>query len=153
MRRLIDLNYRVLERARHRGALEVGSGPATAGDFAGLRGSRQCLVVTYKRSGEPVPTPVNFGLESDRRLYFRSEPTSAKVRRIRRDPRVRVCPCDLRGKPTGTATVATARVVGGADAERADAVLSANWTAAMRLMERGLDRLPIEMVYVEVDAV
>jgi PPOX class probable F420-dependent enzyme len=153
MRRLIDLNYRVLERARHRGALEVGSGPATARDFAALRDSRQCLVVTYKRSGEAVPTPVNFGLESDRRLYFRSEPTSAKVRRIQRDPRVRVCPCDMRGKPTGATATATARVVQGAEAERADAVLSANWTTPMKLMERGLDRLPLEMVYVEVHPV
>jgi uncharacterized protein len=149
MRRLIDANYRVLDRLRHRRAFEVGGRPGTARDFAGFEGARQCLVVTFKRSGDPVPTPVNFGL-SDGRLYFRSEPGSAKVRRIRRDPHVRVCPCNLRGRPTGATAEGTARVLSGADEDRADAALAGNWTGAMKAMERGLDRLPIEMVYVEV---
>jgi PPOX class probable F420-dependent enzyme len=151
MRRLVDLQYRALERVRHRRAGEVARRPGTSVDFSGLRGARQCLLVTFKRSGEPVPTPVNFGLASDRRLYFRSEPASAKVRRIGNDPRVRVCPCDLRGKPTGAVTEGTARVVEGAEDERADAVLSGNWTPTMKLLERGLDRLPIELVYVKVE--
>jgi uncharacterized protein len=150
MRRLVDLQYRVLDRMRHREAFEVGRRPGTAADLDGLRGARQCLVVTFKRSGEPVPTPVNFGLSSGR-LYFRSEPRSAKVRRIRRDPHVRVCPCNLRGRPTGAMAEGTARVLSGEAAERADAALAGNWTTSMKVMERGLDRLPIEMVYVEVE--
>jgi PPOX class probable F420-dependent enzyme len=153
LRRLTDLQYRVLDGVRDRGAVEAARRPGTATDFSALRGARQCLVVSFKRSGEPVPTPVNFGLASDRRLYFRSEPTSAKMRRIRNDPHVRVCPCNLRGKPTGAATEANARVVDGAAAERADAALSRNWTPAMKLGERALDRLPLEMAYVEVRAV
>ncbi|MFP5389256.1 MAG: hypothetical protein ACLGG5_08145 [Thermoleophilia bacterium] len=30
------------------------------------------------------------------------------------------------------------------------AALAANWTGPMKAMERGMDRLPIKMVYVEV---
>ena len=68
--------------------------------FEHLRGHKYCLLVTYKRSGEPVPTPVWFGL-GDGKLYVRSEAGVAKVRRIRNDPRVRVAPCTVRGKPLG----------------------------------------------------
>jgi uncharacterized protein len=150
MRWLVDLQYRVLDRMRHRQAFEVGRRPGTAADFDGLGGARQCLVVTFKRSGEPVPTPVNFGLAGGR-LYFRSEPRSAKVRRIAHDPRVKVCPCNLRGRPTGPIVEGRARVLAGAKAEAADAALAGNWTTSMKVMERGLDRLPIEMVYVEVE--
>jgi PPOX class probable F420-dependent enzyme len=148
--RIADLQYRALDRLRDRRALEVAGQPGSAANLSGLRGARQCLVVTFKRSGEPVPTPVNFGLASGR-LYFRSEPRSAKVKRIRRDPHVRVGPCNLRGRPAGAMVEATARVLSGEAAERADAALAGNWTTSMRVMERGLDRLPIEMVYVEVE--
>jgi PPOX class probable F420-dependent enzyme len=146
---MVDANYRVLDRMRHRHAFEVARKPGTEGDFAGFSGARQCLVITFKRSGEPVPTPVNFGLSAGR-LYFRSEPRSAKVRRIRRDPHVRVAPCNLRGRPTGGTTEGTAHVLSGEEASRADAALAANWTPPMKAMERGMDRLPIEIVYVEV---
>jgi hypothetical protein len=45
----------------------------------------------------------------------------------------------------------TARVLSGEAARRADATLSGNWTPMMKLGERGIDRLPIEIVYVEVE--
>jgi len=130
MRRLIDANYRFLDRMRHRRAFEAAGRPGTARDFATFEGARQCLVVSFRRSGEPVPTPVNFGL-SGGRLYFRSEPRSGKVKRIRRDPHVRVCPCNLRGKPTGPSVEGTARVLTADEQDRADAALARNWTGAM----------------------
>ena len=150
IRRLTDLQYRVLDRLRHRDAFRLADRPATAADFTGLHGARQCLVVSFKRSGEAVPTPVNFGLSDETHLYFRCEPRSAKALRIRRDPEVLVAPCDFRGKPTGAAARGTARVVSPADRDRADAVVAANWTPAMRALERGLDRMPLDLVYVEV---
>ena len=82
----------------------------TAPGFEHLRGHKYCLLVTYKRSGEPVPTPVWFGL-GDGKLYVRSEATVAKVRRIRNDPRVRVAPCTVRGKPLGRPADGRARVL------------------------------------------
>jgi uncharacterized protein len=147
---VVDLQYRLLDRMRHRRAFEVARHPGTAADFDGFDGARQCLVVTFKRSGEPVPTPVNFGLGSGR-LYFRSEPRSAKVKRIRHDPHVRVCPCDLRGKPTGPMVEGRARVLTGGEAGRADAALAGNWTKSMKALERALDRMPLEVAYIEVE--
>ena len=149
MKRLIDLNNRILDRMRDRRAFEIAEREGVSGDFDGFDGARQCLLVTFKRSGEPVPTPVNFGLSSGR-LYFRSESDSAKLKRIRRDPHVRICPCNMRGRPTGPVFEGAARVLDGDEAERADAALEGNWTATMKAMERGMDRLPVEIAYVEV---
>ena len=83
--------------------------------FEHLRGHKYCLLVTYKRSGEPVPTPVWFGL-GDGELYVRSEADVAKVKRIRNDSRVRVAPCTVRGKPLGPPAEGRAR---GASTNRA----------------------------------
>jgi hypothetical protein len=58
----------------------------------------------------------------------------------------------MRGKPTGPVVEGRARALTGAEAEAADAALAANWTGPMKAMERGLDRLPMEMTYVEVEA-
>ncbi|MGH2980790.1 MAG: pyridoxamine 5'-phosphate oxidase family protein, partial [Solirubrobacterales bacterium] len=87
----------------------------------------------------------------DGRLYFRSEPRSAKVRRIRRNPQVRVCACNMRGKPRGPSVEGRARVVADSEAPGADSALASNWTPGMKLFERGLERLPLELAFVEVE--
>jgi PPOX class probable F420-dependent enzyme len=98
-----------------------------------------------------VPTPVNCGLSEDgARLYFRSELRSAKVRRLQRDPHVRVCPCNLFGKPKGRVVECTARVLDPGEAAEAEAAVASNWSAPMKPLERGLDRMPLEIAYVEI---
>jgi uncharacterized protein len=142
--------YKVFNRMRHPRAFEVARQQGTAGDFEGFRGARQALVVTFKQSGEPVPTPINFGLSDDGKLYFRSEPHVAKIRRLRRDPRVRVCPCNLRGKPLGPMVEAGARILPEPENERAYRIVESNWRADVRLLERVYDRIGVPEVYVEV---
>jgi PPOX class probable F420-dependent enzyme len=105
--------------------------------------------VTFKQSGEPVPTPINFGL-SGGRLYFRSEPHVAKIRRLKRDPHVRLCPCNLRGKPLGPMVEARAEVVPQTENERCHAIVQANWRFDTRLLERTYDRFSVPEVFVEV---
>ena len=150
LEQLTDLQYRALDRLRDPRAQEAAREAADATDFAALRGAHQCLVLTFKRSGEAVPTPVNFGLADDRRLYFRSEPRSAKLRRIRNVPRMRIAPCNLRGRPTGPFTEAVGRILPPADRATAEAVVASNWSPTMMVLERGLDLLPLELAYVEV---
>jgi uncharacterized protein len=141
--RTADVQYRVLDRMRDRRAFAAAREEGAADDFESLRGARQSLVVTFKRSGEPVPTPVNFGLGEDgSRLYFRSEQRSAKVRRIRRDPHVRVCACSIRGKPDGPMIEGRARVLPAAESAAAERAVAGNWSAAMRTLERGLEVMP-----------
>src|SRR5438067_1675233 len=100
--RLASASNRFYDRMRHRDAYAAARGPATAGSFDALRGHKYCLLVTYKRSGDPIPTPVWFGLGDDGRLYVRTETAAAKVKRISHDARVRVAPANVRGKPVGT---------------------------------------------------
>jgi PPOX class probable F420-dependent enzyme len=150
LRTFTAAQYKLYDRMRHPRAFEVARQEGTEPDFSALRGARQCLVVTFRRSGEPVPTPVNFGLSDDGRLYFRSEPDVAKVRRLRRDPHVRVCACNLRAKPRGPLAEGIARVLPGTESEHAYAVVSANWRTYMEPFERTLDRLGVPTVYIEV---
>jgi len=143
------LNNRFLDAIRHPGAFEVAKREGAAGDFSSLRGARQCLLVTFKRSGEAVPSPVNFGL-ADGKLYVRCESEVAKVKRIRRDPHVRVCACSFRGKPLGELVEGIARILPDADAERAREVIAANWDPLSRVFERSVDRLKVPLVYIEI---
>jgi len=57
---------------RHPSAGSVAAQERTVSGFEHLRGHKYCLLVTYKRSSEAVPTPVWFGL-GGRALYVRSE--------------------------------------------------------------------------------
>ena len=148
--RIMAAQYKVFDRVRHRRAFEVAGQRGTAGDFSGFAGARQCLLVTFKRAGDPVPTPVNFGLGDDGKLYFRAEPHVAKIRRLRNNPHVRACPCNIRGKPTGELVEATARVLPESENERALAIIDANYRPETRLLERGYDRIGVPVVYVEV---
>ncbi|GAA3864063.1 PPOX class F420-dependent oxidoreductase [Saccharothrix violaceirubra] len=68
------------------------------------------LLTTYRKSGEGVPTPVWVG-EEDGALYVWSTADAGKVKRIRRDGRVHIGPCDLRGRPTGDQVEAHAELL------------------------------------------
>jgi PPOX class probable F420-dependent enzyme len=147
--RIMAVQYKVFDRMRHPRAFEAARKDGTAHDLEAFRGARQALVVTFKRSGEPVPTPVNFGL-SNGKLYFRSEPHVAKVRRLERDPHVRVCPCNLRGKPLGQTVEARAEVLPQSENARCHAIVKANWRLDTKLLERTYDRIGVPEIYVEV---
>jgi PPOX class probable F420-dependent enzyme len=146
----MDLSYPLMKAMRSRQALEAGRRPATGTDFEELRSFRQAIVVSYRRSGEPMPTPINHAISADGKLYFRSEPHMGKMKRIRNNPRVLVVPCTFRGKPRGAAAEGIARELSGAEAERASELIKSNWGAVMRPYERGLDLLGVQEVYVEV---
>src|SRR4051794_10000998 len=108
IRRIARLQYRLFDRMRHREAFRVAGQPPTAADFEALEGHHYCLLASFRRSGEPVPTPMLFGLR-DGKLFLRTDATTAKVGRIRSDPQVLVGPCNSRGKPRGPLAPGTAR--------------------------------------------
>ena len=84
--RLADASYRLYDRARHKTAFESADQPGTASDFAGMKGHKYALLVTFRKDGTAVPTPVWFALLDERRFIASSEERTGKVRRIRRDP-------------------------------------------------------------------
>jgi len=65
-------------------------------------------VETFRKNGQGVQTPVWF-VEDKGTLYVRTVDVSAKVKRIRNNPGVRVMPCDVRGGPKGEWVDGTAR--------------------------------------------
>jgi PPOX class probable F420-dependent enzyme len=140
----------VYHRIRHRSARSVADEPRTVRGFDHLRHHRYCVLVSYKRNGEPVPTPVWFGL-GDGNLYVRSEADVAKVRRIRNDSRVRVAPSTVRGRPLGPPAEGHARLLdAAADQQRAEAALRANYGLGRRVYERVGSAFAIDTVYLEI---
>jgi uncharacterized protein len=103
------LDKYVWDRMRDSRSTEVTSG--VQGTFEALKGHKYALIVTFKRNGEAVPTPAWFGLGDDGNVYTHTFADSWKVKRIGRDPRALVAPCDPRGKPLGPATEGRARVL------------------------------------------
>jgi uncharacterized protein len=118
--------------------------------FHHLQGHKYCILVTYKRDGEAVPTPVWFGLAGGK-VHVRSDADTAKVKRIRNDPRARVGPCTARGKPLGGPAEGRARVLDElSNIEAAEAALKANYGLGRRLYERAGGALGVKAVYLEV---
>jgi len=111
-----------------------------------LAEKRFILLTTYRRSGEAVSTPVWVGREGEA-LVVLTPARSGKVRRLRRDPRVRVQPCGRFGKvPEGAEPIAgTAEVrEDPVDVERARATIRRTYPIESRVilgLERVLERL------------
>ena len=77
---------------------------------------------TFRKSGEGVRTPIWFAAEpavsldsAAPKLYVYTVGNSGKVKRIRNNPRVRIAPCDARGKLLGEWVEARAEIVTGAE--------------------------------------
>jgi PPOX class probable F420-dependent enzyme len=65
--------------------------------FAGLFDARHLSVVTFRRNGDEVATPV-WTVELDGALYVRTDAASGKVKRLRREPHLLLAPCTFRCK-------------------------------------------------------
>lgn len=143
--------FRGTDKMRHREAFDIGEPTAT--DFTGFERHRQIVLVTYRRSGEAVPSPINHGV-ADGKLYVRTDASTAKVKRLRNNSNVIVVPCNLRGRPAGPVVAGVARILPEDEHARADAAIAANWSLPMKLLERGLDRgsqtFGIAMAYIEI---
>lgn len=83
---------------------------ALAGPQAGSArrfGGRYLSLATYRRDGAPVATPVWF-VEDNAVLLVQTDAASGKVKRIRRNPNVRVALCTASGRLLGPEVAATA---------------------------------------------
>jgi PPOX class probable F420-dependent enzyme len=135
--RLVDASYWFYGHVRHKTAFEAAARPGTAPDFSSLQGHKYALLVTFRSDGTAVPTPVWFALLDDRHFVTRTEERTAKVRRIRRDPRARVFACDPRGKPLGLGVEGSARILQTREeCERAEEALDRHYGRARRIYEK-----------------
>ena len=74
---------------------------------------------TFRKTGEGVKTPVWF-VEFKDQLCFTTEPQSGKVKRMRRNPQVRVAPCKMDGTLLGDWSPATIRFLQKEEAQAVD---------------------------------
>lgn len=147
-----SLANRSYDWVRHPAARTVAGEERTVSGFDHLQGHKYCLLVTYKRGGEPVPTPVWFGLANGK-LYLRTDADAdaAKVKRIGNDPRSRVAPCTSRGKPLGPPAEGRARVLDQqGESGLAEAALRANYGLGRRIYEGASEAFGTKTVYVEI---
>ncbi len=84
---------------------------------------RTILLTTYRRDGTPVGTPVHVAVEGDR-AFVRTWDTTGKLKRIRRNPEVEICPSTVGGRPTGATIRARARVLEGEESAHAGRMLA-----------------------------
>ena len=97
------------------------------GDFSHLRGRHYIDLVTFRKTGVGVHTPVWFA-EAGGRLYIFTRPGAGKMKRIRNNPRVEVAPSTIRGRARGPYVSATARIASDQAAGR-QAIRSKYWLA------------------------
>ncbi|MDQ2939463.1 MAG: PPOX class F420-dependent oxidoreductase [Actinomycetota bacterium] len=131
----------------HAEAHAAATSPARPWDLAAFQGRNYCLVVSFRRNGEPVVTPVWFGVAGGR-LYFRTDAEAGKVKRIRRTPRVRIAPCTARGRPLAPPVEGVARILDESGSVAAEKALRDNYGLGRRVYERLL--AAGKAVYLEV---
>jgi len=92
-------------------------------------------LVTFRKNGRAVATPVWWALDGER-FYVFTEADSGKMKRLRNDERVRLSGCDWRGKVRGPAFAGRARRRDDAETvERAYAALRRKYGWQMRLTD------------------
>ena len=108
------------------------------------------LLATYRRDGTPVGTPVNVAVDGDR-AFVRTWDTAWKVKRIRNNPEVEVAPSTVRGKPTGLAIRAHAKVLSGDESAYAGRALARKYPILHGLLVPLIHRLRgNETVHIEL---
>ncbi|MGI0038027.1 MAG: PPOX class F420-dependent oxidoreductase, partial [Nitrososphaera sp.] len=86
--------------------------------LAQFEGQKYLNMETYRKTGEPVRTPVWF-VQENGVLYVRTAISTGKFKRVRNNPAVRIAPCDIRGNVKGGWVSAEARVAPTEDADEA----------------------------------
>jgi PPOX class probable F420-dependent enzyme len=93
--------------------------------FAAFNGYKYLSLETFKKSGEAVRTPVWFAADplvnldsTAAKIFIYTIGDTAKARRIRNNPRVKIAPCDMRGNILGPWVDARAEIVTGEQAAR-----------------------------------
>ncbi len=97
--------------------------------------ARYISLETFKRDGNGVKTPV-WCAPLDENIVVFTEAEAFKVKRLRRDPKIRVARCDVRGKVRGAWCSGTGRVAdSSAEEERAYAALHRKYGWLMRMTD------------------
>ncbi|MFD7443964.1 PPOX class F420-dependent oxidoreductase [Streptomyces sp. NPDC059909] len=106
-------------------------------DLQELDRAKYISLTTFRKDGTGVATPVWFAVEG-RELYVWTRSDSWKVKRLRRDGRVTVAACDVRGRVAegAEAVEGTARLLDDADLKKVRKLLARKYTWQFWLVDR-----------------
>jgi PPOX class probable F420-dependent enzyme len=129
VQRLTAFENKMLDRSRSSQAAKVAT-TAPTGTIRDLEGRNYCVLVTYRKDGTAVPSPLWFGMDNSK-IYFHT--AGFKVKRIERNPDVLVAPCSFRGRPLGPPMPGTARVLPSSEAGVSERSLRGKYGLQRRL--------------------
>ena len=150
LERFARFSDRLFDRVRDRRAFTLSDDIAVDGNLEPLRGQEYAVLVTFRRDGEAVPSPVWFGIDDAGRAYVKTRGDVGKVKRLRNDSRVLMAPSNMRGKPTGPPIRATARLLPEDEWAHAEATLAAAYGTGRKLSERVLGGPDSMAAYIEI---
>src|SRR5258707_15446625 len=109
--------------------------------FAASAGQEYLNLETFKKNGDGVKTPVwlaadpSASLDSGgAKLYLYTIGVSGKVKRVRNNPRVKIAPCDMRGKVLGDWVEARAEILTGEEAAHGTRLLNKKYFPLKQLL-------------------
>jgi len=147
--RLERLQNRFLDWARSKKADEVATTEPT-GRIEDLHGRKYCVLVTYRKNGAAIPSPLWFGVGNGK-IYVHT--AGVKLTRIKRNPNVLVAPCTFRGRPLAPPIKATARLLSSGTESDAEKSIQSNYGLQRRMYNRMLGDLDAVGTYVEITPV
>ena len=107
--------------------------------FSAFERGKYLNLESFRKSGQGVQTPVWFAGDppsgTPQTIYVYSTADSGKAKRIRRDSRVRIAPCNVRGKLLGDWIEARAEIVEGEEAARGIRLLNAKYAPWKQLLD------------------
>ncbi|MEY2422006.1 MAG: hypothetical protein QOI95_2073 [Acidimicrobiaceae bacterium] len=150
LERLGRLSDRLFDGLRSRRAFTLTHDDAIDGSFDSLGPHTYAVVVTFRRNGDPVPSPVWFSIDEQGKAYLKTRHDAGKVKRLRNDTRVLIAPSNMRGKPSGPAIKGTGRVLPKEDWAHAEKTLAAAYGAGRKISERALGGPATMAAYIEI---
>ncbi len=120
--------------------------------FALLRDQQYMNLITFRKTGAAIKTPVWFVQDGDH-LYVMTVNNSGKIKRIRNNGRVNVEPSDRAGKPLGATVGARARVLPASEHKPANDLLNKKYGLQKWAFDVVLNLRRTERAYVEITPV
>ncbi len=117
--------------------------------FASLHRQQYANLITFRKNGQPVVTPVWFA-ERNGKLYVMTTANAGKVKRIRNNPHVEVGPADRAGKPLGPVVPARARILPPAEAQIAREALDDKYGLMKAMFDFFLNVRGVERAWIEI---
>ena len=107
---------------------------STADDkLSQFTGKKHISIETYRKTGDPVRTPVWF-VEENGELFVRTDSDTGKIKRIRNNPRVRVASCNMRGTVKSDWVEGEARIIEPESSEHVFSLLKKKYGMMYRMI-------------------